>query len=383
MKLKEFNNNIVFAKDQFSNISYDKFILSEDYFRIKEIILNNENQLRLLITGLPGSGKTYLSSFIAYEMSNNFNVYYLKARDFQTDFNSTINGTNSLLIIDGLDECQDINDILKILRNDKIKRIIVTSRQNNYSYDFTHLYRLNPLSQLQIKLLIENYIKISNGSYSEFISEILASGINTTGYLIKAINKYLFSSNEIDNILKNLDEDSYQAYTLGKGLNLNCNQLLLPKNDIVIPPKEIIKDLSIINASLLERIKNEPSAMYQLSPRQFEEMICELIHKQGYSVTLTKETRDGGKDLIIVENSFLGGFLIYVECKRYDKDRPIGVGLVRELYGTISADKATAGMLITSSYFSKDAIIFQEKIKHQMELVDYEGLLKKIQDVCK
>lgn len=72
-------------------------------------------------------------------------------------------------------------------------------------------------------------------------------------------------------------------------------------------------------------------------------------------------------------------FLIYVECKQYAPDRPVGVNLVRELYGTISADEATAGLLITSSYFSKDAINFKNKVKHRLNLMDYVQLISEIQ----
>ena len=45
--------------------------------------------------------------------------------------------------------------------------------------------------------------------------------------------------------------------------------------------------------------------------------------------------------------------------------------MVRELYGTIMADKVTAGILVTSSYFSPDAHEFREKIKNQISLIDY------------
>lgn len=71
-------------------------------------------------------------------------------------------------------------------------------------------------------------------------------------------------------------------------------------------------------------------------------------------------------------------FLQRVECKKYNANNPISVKLVRELYGTVEADKATAGMLITTSYFTKDAKEFTEKTKHRMALRDYNDLVQEL-----
>ena len=70
--------------------------------------------------------------------------------------------------------------------------------------------------------------------------------------------------------------------------------------------------------------------------------------------------------------------MIYAECKRYSQKHPVNVGLVRELYGTIEADKATAGIMVTTSYFSKDARKFQEKISGRMNFIDYSELIRQI-----
>lgn len=118
--------------------------------------------------------------------------------------------------------------------------------------------------------------------------------------------------------------------------------------------------------------------MLSFSPREFEEMVCGLLDKQGYKVKLTKQTRDGGKDIIVVQKSFLGEFCIYVECKKYDISRPISVGLIRELYGTVMVDNATAGMIVTTSHFTRDAKEYSAKIQHRMTLKDYNDLVQEL-----
>ena len=117
-----------------------------------------------------------------------------------------------------------------------------------------------------------------------------------------------------------------------------------------------------------------------MSSRQFEEVVAELFDKEGYQVTITQATRDGGKDLIILEQKRIGNFIIYVECKNYGTSYPIGVRIVRELYGAVTADRATAGVLVTSSYFSTPAKKFTEKVKSQLSLIDYNDLKKWIDE---
>jgi HJR/Mrr/RecB family endonuclease len=151
-----------------------------------------------------------------------------------------------------------------------------------------------------------------------------------------------------------------------------------PAGIIVTPESPIFhqvkSDIQIINANALQWLKMRPENMYKLSPREFEELMAELMEKRGYKVDLTKATRDGGKDLIVARHDDFGNFIYYVECKQYRPENAVGVNLVRELMGTVHADQVTAGILITSSYFSADAIAYSKKVRHQMSLVDFMRL---------
>ena len=107
-----------------------------------------------------------------------------------------------------------------------------------------------------------------------------------------------------------------------------------------------------------------------MQPREFEKLVAELFRAKGYQVELTQATRDGGKDLMIIDKSF-GNFLIYAECKKFAPRRPVGVSIISDLAGRIDNDRATAGIVITTSYFSSEAKTFTNKIQHKMSLVDY------------
>ncbi|GAH44709.1 unnamed protein product, partial [marine sediment metagenome] len=101
--------------------------------------------------------------------------------------------------------------------------------------------------------------------------------------------------------------------------------------------------------------------------------------KVFYSILLTK---DGGKDICAASKNTLGSFLYIVQCKKYAPNRPVGVELVRELYGIVQVEKATAGIIATTSYFTKGAKALQNQLLYQISLKDYIGVqewLKSIQ----
>jgi len=126
---------------------------------------------------------------------------------------------------------------------------------------------------------------------------------------------------------------------------------------------------------MIARLSKQPERLYELPPRAFEELIAELLSRDGLEVYLTPQARDGGRDILAKSRQLLGDHLYLVECKRYAPTRPVGVALLRALYGVVAADKATMGVLVTTSRFSRDAMSFQQTVKHQMSLRQYEDLV--------
>ncbi|MFP8843576.1 restriction endonuclease [Shewanella baltica] len=131
------------------------------------------------------------------------------------------------------------------------------------------------------------------------------------------------------NALKTGGPKSFQDILSGQLYEIS-DGIAVPKENII----EIVRPKLISSTDyLVEKLKKQPQHFYELSPRQFEELLAELLTDMGWDVELTKETRDGGKDILAYLNTELGRILCLVEAKRYRYDRKIGVGLVRSLYG--------------------------------------------------
>jgi restriction endonuclease Mrr len=133
------------------------------------------------------------------------------------------------------------------------------------------------------------------------------------------------------------------------------------------------------NEAILHQLKKQPQAIFELSPRKFEEVLAEILTDMGWEVELTSATRDGGKDILAYQKTELGKLLCLVEAKRYREDRKVGVDLVRSLYGTLCDYQASSAMMVTTSSFSADAQAFQQKHQYQLALRDYFDLARWIQ----
>jgi HJR/Mrr/RecB family endonuclease len=128
--------------------------------------------------------------------------------------------------------------------------------------------------------------------------------------------------------------------------------------------------------NIIQQLARHPADLSEISPHHFEQLVAELLLRSGYAnVELTSRTHDGGCDVLVTQDTDLGRHLYFVECKRYHPDNPVGVGLVRALYGVTDAAKATKGVLITTSRFTSGAMAFQRTVRNQISLTDYTQLV--------
>ncbi len=131
--------------------------------------------------------------------------------------------------------------------------------------------------------------------------------------------------------------------------------------------QRIKKDLA---SELLNLVKKS-------SPRFFEKLVVELLIKMGYGGSLKDagkaigQSGDGGIDGIIKEDK-LGLDIIYIQAKRWEN--VVGSKDVRNFVGSLAGQKASKGVFITTSSFTKDALEYVKTIPHKVILIDGEIL---------
>ena len=62
---------------------------------------------------------------------------------------------------------------------------------------------------------------------------------------------------------------------------------------------------------------------------------------------------------------------------------PVGIVPVRALYGVKSDEGATKAILATTTHFTRDATMFFERHKWELEQKDYEGIMEWINEYLK
>lgn len=145
--------------------------------------------------------------------------------------------------------------------------------------------------------------------------------------------------------------------------------------DAPVNRQSIINISSVIDGRLMAYFAEHPEKLYDLQPRQFEELIAELFSGFGFQVRLTAKTRDGGSDIIAVQHD-PAELRLLIECKRYAAHRTVGVAAVRALHGVVTSGKATKGILATTARFTAPAQLFMEENRWLLEGRDLEGLLE-------
>ncbi len=129
-----------------------------------------------------------------------------------------------------------------------------------------------------------------------------------------------------------------------------------------------------INSRLIEYFSRNPRDIKILDRRKFEELVAELFSGFGYLVELTKQTKDGGRDIVAIKTKEVNAKFL-IECKRPDPAGYVGISPIRALYGVKVHEKATMAILATTAHFSREALLFFEDHRWELEPRDYDGIL--------
>ena len=117
------------------------------------------------------------------------------------------------------------------------------------------------------------------------------------------------------------------------------------------------------------------------TPRFFETLVVDLLKKMGYggsfdgSTKVTPYVHDDGIDGIIYEDK-LGLDKIYIQAKKYKADNTVGKPQIQQFAGALDEQKATKGVFITTSDYSKEARNYVEKLSKKIVLINGQELTR-------
>lgn len=125
-----------------------------------------------------------------------------------------------------------------------------------------------------------------------------------------------------------------------------------------------------MSAELLKTVK-------ECSPAFFERLVIDALVKMGYGGSRKEAGRaigrsgDEGIDGIINEDR-LGLDVIYIQAKRWQA--PVGRPEIQKFAGALQGHRASKGIFITTSVFTRDAEDYVAKINSKIVLIDSEQL---------
>ncbi len=144
-------------------------------------------------------------------------------------------------------------------------------------------------------------------------------------------------------------------------------------------PEEIAEQAALkiktaLETELLERVHQAP-------PEFLERLIIDLLGKMGYGGgdpkmgSVTGKPGDGGIDGKIKEDA-LGLDEVYVQAKKYDPQKMVGAGDLRNFVGAIDGEGVSKGVFVTTAKFNSNARDFARKTSKRIILIDGEELTR-------
>lgn len=151
----------------------------------------------------------------------------------------------------------------------------------------------------------------------------------------------------------------------------------LPEN-VQSPDDRLQTALAEIRASVSSELLD---LLLQVSPKYFESVVLDLLHKLGYGTSRSDLQRvggsgDGGIDGVISLDR-LGLEKVYVQAKRWQG--VVGRPEIQGFYGALAGQRANKGVFLTTSSFTAQAVEFARSVE-RIVLVDGATLASLMMD---
>lgn len=229
-------------------------------------------------------------------------------------------------------------------------------------------------------IAIEYYAKEFEDSYKGYfpsLEEMSVDDFINAYYQIDFLEKndtrniglltyYLFSNNSALRIASN--HSLMEAYELLKekvseyedNLELNMFERQLMNHNKPTAKRNVFENVTIDDIDLM-------------SGKEFEEFICYLFKKMGYTVNLTPTSGDQGIDIIAIKN----GLRIGIQTKCYSNS--VSNKAIQEVVAGIKYYGLKKAIVITNNYFTKSAI--ELALSNEVVLWDRSILKEKLNEI--
>ena len=134
--------------------------------------------------------------------------------------------------------------------------------------------------------------------------------------------------------------------------------------------------------TMLERLLEGAAHLDALTWREFEELVADLLEKDGYTVTLGRGTKDGGKDITATKYlEGVGPIMSLWQAKKLKPGNKVELAVIRELADTRTQHKASKGVMVTTTYLTRGALERVQQDQYLLGKVDRDDLMQWIQKV--
>jgi HJR/Mrr/RecB family endonuclease len=100
-----------------------------------------------------------------------------------------------------------------------------------------------------------------------------------------------------------------------------------------------------------------------VTPRQFEELVADIYRTEGWHCSVTRYSKDNGVDIEATRKVNDVELVVLIQVKRNrsrgsagGRPRPVGLDDVKTFAATVRAEGRDTGVLVTSSYFTRDGV---------------------------
>jgi restriction system protein len=172
-----------------------------------------------------------------------------------------------------------------------------------------------------------------------------------------------------NDILSQFDE--YQEFRNTK--NSDDDSAATPSDSNTPEEKIELAVLELRNSLALELT----ARLSDVDPARFEQIVIDVLVAMGYggsrsdAAQVVGKSHDGGIDGTIKEDR-LGLDVVYVQAKRWQGT--VGRKEIQSFAGSLEGERASKGVFITTSDFSKEALDYVRKISKRIVLIDGKRL---------